>query len=816
MAVSRKKTTKTKTKPVFDMNLPVSLRERGIDRKHNEIEKKKIEPITVIVRQHVESPHVLQLKKTWTQKTATPQNVSAETKKDEQTFDEFARDFFANLDLESSTEIAPFSTEADTSIDESVLKSQLSENDINDSKKHFPLRTRIKIKKLPFKFKLTVLHPSLRGISVFVLLSFMFVLPLQAMNTPSQAKIIKNDVFASGTAAMSEFKNAASATYASDFQSAQQNFENASYLIKGARQTLDELNTVAKLVASISPIKAGRDFKTGKALLNMGEELAVSAERISAGLVAISNLADSTLGTKIEVLERYVESAIPHLSSANEALSRINAESIPSEFKQTFLQLSQNLPQFESGVQKLQTFSSALNTVLGNEQKQRYLFVFQNDSEIRPAGGFIGSFAEVDIYRGEIEKMNLPGDGSYNLQGRLLSQVAAPAPLTLVNARWEFQDANWFPDFKASAEKLLWFHNKAGGPTMDGVIAINASFVADLLELVGPIEMPEYGRTITSDNFMLETQKIVEVEYDKTENKPKQFLADLAPKLIERITNADKFVFIPLLECLSEGLANKDIQLYFTDADTQKAVSELGWTGEISNTDGDYLMVIDSNIGGQKTDAVIDETIDLISKIAEDGTITNEVSITRRHHGISGAQFTGVNNVDYVQLFVPRGSKLISVDGAERPNKNLFETSDIYLDNDEDLAFFNASSTTGDMETDIGEMFGKTIFGNWVQTKPGQQSTISFTYELPWKLDWETENEGLFEIAGDLLGLSQPAKHTLTIEPQSGMRGRTVNATILFPENKPVVWSSSLTERGAMASQIIGTSSGFLALLFEK
>src|SRR3989339_468312 len=96
------------------------------------------------------------------------------------------------------------------------------------------------------------------------------------------------------------------------------------------------------------------------------------------------------------------------------------------------------------------------------------------------------------VLRGEIERINLPGDGSYNLQGALQLRVEAPKPLSLLNARWEFQDTNWFPDFKASAQKLLEFHASAGGPTVDGVIAVNARFVADLLNILGPVEMPSY------------------------------------------------------------------------------------------------------------------------------------------------------------------------------------------------------------------------------------------------------------------------------------------------------------------------------------
>ena len=856
MASSRKKNITY----LYDIHLPVSLRLRGVTKSVKS--EPKITPVEINRRHHATSPHVLQLKS----EVEIFETVKAPKKEavSEPTFDEFAKDFFTNLD--SKHELAPTKNKVvPENLDSSLTHGQLSEDDLNTSKKRFNLSlpTLPKIKwptrqilpkeakegielleenlqeleenvlelvdvvekeakkkffktpKLP-SIKFTILHPSLRGISVFVLLSFVFVLPLQAMNSTSNASTIKGQVISESTQALGAFEKAAEATSRVDFLSAKQNFEEASFLISGAQEALDELGAGTKVLASIIPSQEGRDLKTGQALLDMGRELSISAERISDGFIAISNLTETSLGTKVEVLERYLESALPHISSANEALSRIKEDTIPEEFRSHYLQLSQGLPTLETGLRNLQTFSQALNTILGNEKKQRYLFVFQNDTEIRPTGGFIGSFAEVDIYRGEIESINLPGDGSYNLQGQLLSHVLAPEPLQLINSRWEFQDANWFPDFKTSAEKLLWFHNQAGGPTMDGVISINASFVADLLELLGPIEMNGYNRTIDSENFLIETQKIVELEYDTEENKPKQFLSDLAPKLIERLTEVDQNNFLPLLTYLSRGLSQKDIQLYFTDPEAQDAITELGWTGEISRTTGDYLMVVNANIGGQKTDAVIDETVDLDSTILENGRIRNTVTITRHHHGISGALFTGANNVNYVQLLVPRGSRLIEMTGATPPLDSQFEERESHLEEDEDLAFIKASSVTEVAGTNVSEMLGKTVFGNWVQTKPGQISTVSFTYELPWKIEWNNDSKSFLEKAGALMGFTSPLAHTLTIDPQSGMRGRTVNASISFPDEKTPVWSSGLIDNSEIEAQIDGTNSGFIAILFDE
>jgi len=89
----------------------------------------------------------------------------------------------------------------------------------------------------------------------------------------------------------------------------------------------------------------------------------------------------------------------------------------------------------------------------------------------------------------------VPGGGTYDVQGQLLARVLPPGPLQLIADRWEFQDSNWALDFVAAANKIRYFWSKSGGPTMDGIITVNASFVEKLLELTGPVEVPELGKT---------------------------------------------------------------------------------------------------------------------------------------------------------------------------------------------------------------------------------------------------------------------------------------------------------------------------------
>src|SRR3990167_2251748 len=314
---------------------------------------------------------------------------------------------------------------------------------------------------------------------------------------------------------------------------------------------------------------------------------------------------DASPTAKLILFTTYLEAALKHLEDANHQFARVNADDLPDQHRELFARLRVQLPALTSAAKEFHKRAPALTQMLGGEEPRNYLVVFQNNTELRPTGGFVGSYGELTLTRGRVARLHLPEGGSYDLQGTLRTTQAAPHPLRLLNPRWEFQDANWSPDFPTSARQMLEFYEAAGGATADGVIAINATWVAGLLDIVGQVDMPEYQKTLNAENFLFETQKAVEVDYGKTKNRPKTFLADLAPNLLARALEGDEQTLLKALEYAANGLAQKDLQVYMRDHALQKQTLELGWGGELAWTPNDYLMIVDSNLGGGKTDGVI-------------------------------------------------------------------------------------------------------------------------------------------------------------------------------------------------------------------
>ena len=649
-----------------------------------------------------------------------------------------------------------------------------------------------------------------RAIAVFVLPSFVFVLPIHAMNFVNDLKLTKSGLESASASALSQLQAGADAVLVRDASAASDSFGGAVDAFSRAQQSVGDLGSVTSLLLSAVPA-AGGTYRAGTKLLAAGSSLSIAGERISEGVLAAQNELNPTPVSRLRLLTAYVSSALPELEKAAALVAEVDAKDVPEAQRATFAELADRLPTLVSTIREFLAFSEMGQTILGADGSKRYLLVFQNNTEIRATGGFMGSFAELDVRDGVIVGMNVPGGGTYDLQGSLRHTVAAPEPLQLLNARWEFQDANWFPDFPATARQIMDFYGDAGGGSVDGVVAVNATYVADLIGLLGPVDMPEYGRTITSDNFLNETQKIVELEYDREENKPKAFIGDLAPVLLDRVMGGDPEDFLAVLDRVDRGLRARDIQIYFADGELERQVRDLGWGGELKATDGDYLMVVNSNLGGGKTDGVIKERVELAVAVDAEGGITNTVTVTRTHFGEPGATFSGVNNVNYARLYVPQGSTLLSSAGFTIPAASLFDFAPEDYEVDDDLLYpMDTLAVDDESGTAVYDEFGKTVFANWVQTKPGTSSTYSFTYRLPFTLEAETDGT-LMAFAKRALGVPTTKEYALTIQKQSGVTDRTTHVSVSVPDAFAPLWTSHDIEDVSFGN----AADAFVGALFE-
>jgi hypothetical protein len=231
---------------------------------------------------------------------------------------------------------------------------------------------------------------------------------------------------------------------------------------------------------------------------------------------------------------------------------------------------------------------------------------------------------------------------------------------------------------------------------------------------------------------------------------------------------------------LFKSLEEKHLLVFWNEREFQNALAYWGYDAAVKKTESDYLMVVHTNIAGGKSDREVKDRVTLMATLREDGTVVNELSITRTHHGRDGVGFGGVRNVDYVRVYVPEGSTLISATGARRPDEALFEQPPADFSVDEELAEKEVLLSVHEPnKTAVLRSFGKTVFANWIMVDPGESSTMTFVYMLPFTL---TEN-----------------RYTLALQKQPGVPGLNFTYAVSAPRGT----------RGAIAKEDGSTKTPF-------
>ncbi len=433
---------------------------------------------------------------------------------------------------------------------------------------------------------------------------------------------------------------------------------------------------------------------------------------------------------KRQILAR-VSQALPAMRAAQEqmriALSRWQnvprdglAGPLRAELEGRIAQFQAVQGQFDEAIRLAEVFLP----LAGYPEPKNYLVILQNNQELRATGGFIGTVGEVSVDSGDVQRMvfqdvyavDLPVSGVWN--------KPSPAPV----AKWLeqktlfFRDANWSPDFPQTAKDLLRQYGEqralaqVPAPTFDGLIALEPDLFRRLMRLIGPLQIED--QTFTADNFYDALQYDVHMKWHQEGVPPaqrKEVVAKLGNELFQKLVNVPVRQWPELLEILTTSLSRKDVLLYLSDPDLQRLVDRRDWSGRAKEAPVDSLWVVDSNLGAWKTDGVMDKQI----LYGLDATNPNEVraTVTLRYRNTNPKpNWRYIHYRDYVRVYVPLGSELISSVGA--------------MEND--LIRGRGRFVPGQVDTYTD--LDKTVFGAFFSVEPGKTGELQFTYRLPAKV----------------------------------------------------------------------------------
>ena len=417
------------------------------------------------------------------------------------------------------------------------------------------------------------------------------------------------------------------------------------------------------------------------------------------------------------------------------------------------------------------TVSARLPAILGWDGPRRYLVLTQNPAELRPTGGYTGSYGIIAFDRGRVTERTFRD--IYLLDSPWDSYPFIKAPTELTNyllgpkQPWQLADANWSPDFPTSArDAIRLYANESGDDRIDGVLGITTYTIDELLKVTGPITVPEYGTTIAPGETTLKTLQQTRVARPG-ENR-KAFLSTFADQLFARLLGLPPRQWADVLGRVDTFRTQRLLLAWFKDADDEALVTRGGFDGAVRQDPGDYLYPVDANVApSSKIHAIATRSLHLDVAIDTFGNARDTLDVTwdnpidtpvgkpyRELPTLGELRILGM----YFRLLAPERSRVESVSGGK-------------------LVQITAPAL-------VAEEAGRTVIGTYLMVPPGTAS-LRYVWTSPYAADAD-ETGGLYR---------------LTIQKQPGLLPGPLTLTIRVPEGFRITAASEgLTVGGRTAT----------------
>ena len=507
---------------------------------------------------------------------------------------------------------------------------------------------------------------------------------------------------------------------------------------------------------------------------------------------------------------------LAELKKTNEVVAKVHANIKRTQDNMNDLisvSPKQYIPSLQKGATLLGQSEKMLNDIMlmlpgiieifGNGGPHRTLVLLQNNDEVRPTGGFIGSFLNLEMQNGYVISLKL--EDVYDMDGQFKEVIEPPEEMRALTNRWFFRDSNYSPDFGISGEKAIWFYAKERGEKADTVIAVNQDLLGKILEITGPIELPQLRAPMTAENYREVLTYMVETKRSGADD-PKKILKDMLPAIQKRLFQASNMS--GLNDAILEGVIQKNILGFSKNTLTQNFFEILGADGvakmNVNNAkeaaaipSEDYLNITTTSTGGNKSDAYMTQEISHDTVIEKGGEVYDQLTL-RRTHAWSGAtekkwrsllkpfnfvdfpeHFLNVfgkgTNIVVVRAYLPNGSEIL-------PDQFLAATQ---------TASAQATSTpppTMPLAIHHDPDMNRDYVTFTMSTNPGQTSVTKIRYKLPFKLSNILANT-----------------YALNVQKQPGARPSQLTKRIFFGDFMPLVEtypSDFIKESGGASTEV--------------
>lgn len=470
--------------------------------------------------------------------------------------------------------------------------------------------------------------------------------------------------------------------------------------------------------------------------INLGYDLSQVA---AYGLDAARILSKVSMGKSKNAKEDFIKGA-SLLKNAIVIFRQKEAEGIPAD-------LLIKTKSVDNLIRIVENTIDVLPSIFGLDGEKTYLVLFQNNMELRPGGGFIGSYGLLTFDAVRVTDFSI--HDVYDADGQLREHVEPPYAIRrhLHLPNWYLRDSNFDVDFARAASSSALLLSKELGKRVDGVIGIDVSFAKSILEAIGPVYVLDYKKTVTSSNFFKLAASHAEKEFFPGSRQKKDFLRSLFNSMQLNTALRENLPYLSLAKTISESMLKKHLLFAFNDKYIQDIFTVNGWSStlwevpsgtslwdnrkEKSGSINDFLGINEANLGVNKANYFVKREIFHSVNIDNEGKIIGEIKIEYEN---SSNSWPGGDYINYLRVVLPLDTTLLSIsfDGVSQEIIPAVTDPKVYEAK-------NFVKPLG-LEVEEYDQEGKTIYGFIVNIEASKSKAIELKYAHPQKISLDSPN----------------------------------------------------------------------------
>ncbi len=424
---------------------------------------------------------------------------------------------------------------------------------------------------------------------------------------------------------------------------------------------LGPLVPLAKLVPVVrSQVIAVETIQeAGTTLVDAGVRLADAAQRSIDSTEGATTVARAV--ATLRAIDESLASGAASVREAAELVEGIEGRWLIGPVDQARDDLVERLPGYARRVTTTSDGLRALVRFAGGDGPRRHLLLSQNPDEIRPTGGFIGTYGVMSADGESMTLDRFEPIGPFRLRHPEAvvpgSEAGSPFRFAIPPKPQDLGNVNSTPDFARAGELAARLWREAGQPPVNGVVSFTPAFLARLLGVLGPVTVDDYGETVAQENVVERFDfYTAQSEADPAaEIQRKGFIGSLAEVVFGRLLEVPSNRWAALAGALGDGFAAREAMAWSSDPEVQAVLAERGWDGVLPEARGDFFYNGEFSYGA-KFNRVLGRTFDHHVQLRDDGSA--RITTTIHYENPRPASRLNVGSLSYVTLYGPAGARI--------------------------------------------------------------------------------------------------------------------------------------------------------------